>query len=296
MEVSNSAQFIRFAYEQRFAYPAFNVWNLEVAKALVQAANEEEAPVILQTFYGDLHYGGSAELAALSRTVIAASPQPILFHLDHPDGLPMVVRCLQLGYRSVMFDGGSMSLADNIAASKQAAEIGHAVGATVEAELGQFGGEHQAGTVAEADPEDCEKLTKETGVDMLAVSAGSVHGQKSRLNLPLLRDIAKRVQGPLVLHGGSGISHEDTDSALDLGVVKINIGAAIFDAWTTGLREGLNSNGSHHDGEDPLHYAVTRQGMRRVTEVARERIRRFRASGQGPALRQLQLQVETTAA
>ena len=296
MEVSNSIQFIRFAYDRHFAYPAFNVWNLEIAKALVQAANEEEAPVILQTFFGDIHYGGNAELAALTRTVIASSPQPILFHLDHPDGLPMVIQSLQLGYRSVMFDGGSMSLADNIAASKQAAEIGHALGATVEAELGQFGGEHQAGTVAEANPDDCEKLTKETGVDMLAVSAGSVHGQPGRLNRPLLRDIAKRVQCPLVLHGGSGIPHEDTDASLELGVVKINIGAAIFKAWTNGLREGLNSNGSHHEGEDPLHYAVTRQGMKRVTEVARERIRRFRASGHGPALRQMQLQVEKAAA
>jgi fructose/tagatose bisphosphate aldolase len=178
--------------------------------------------------------------------VIAGSPLPILLHLDHPDGMPMLVRCLQLGYRSVMFDGGALSLAENIAASKQAAEIGHAVGATVEAELGQFGGEHQAGTVMEANPEDCERLMKETGVDMLAVSAGSIHGQKSRLNRSLLRDIAKRVQRPLVLHGGSGIPREDTDLALQEGVIKINIGAAIFDAWIAGLREGL-------DGSDKTH-------------------------------------------
>jgi fructose/tagatose bisphosphate aldolase len=132
MEISHSAQFLQFAFERRFAYPAFNVWNLEIGKALVQAATEEEAPVILQTFYGDLHYSGSAELSAATHAVIAGSPLPILLHLDHPDGLPMLVRCLQLGYRSVMFDGGALSLDENIAASKQAAEIGHAVGATVD--------------------------------------------------------------------------------------------------------------------------------------------------------------------
>jgi fructose-bisphosphate aldolase, class II len=296
MEISHPAQFLRFAFEQRFAYPAFNVWNLEVAKALVQAAAEEAAPVILQTFYGDLHYSGSAELSAATRAVIAGSPVPILLHLDHPDGMQMVVRCLQLGYRSVMFDGGALPLGENIAATAQAVEIGHAFRATVEAELGQFGGEHQGGSVMEANPEDCERLVKETGVDMLAVSAGSVHGQKSRLNISLLRDIARRVQRPLVLHGGSGIAREDTDLALQEGVVKINIGAAIFEAWIAGLREGLDPADSDEGGHEPLHYSVTRQGMRRVTEVARERIRRFRASGQAPALRQLLFQSETAVA
>lgn len=296
MEVSQPARFFRFAFEQRFAYPAFNVWNLETARALAQAATEEEAPIILQTFYGDLRYGGHAELAAVIRTVIAGAPVPILLHLDHPDGLPMVLRCLQLGYRSVMFDGGALSLDENIAATARAVEIGHALDATVEGELGQFGGEHQGGSVVETNPTDGERMVRETGVDLLAVSVGSVHGQKSRLNLSLLREVARRVGIPLVLHGGSGIAREDTDAALEHGVVKINVGAAIFQAWTAGLREALDAAdaailpaGEKTRGEgagEPLHYAVTRRGMARVTEVARERIRRFRASGQAPVLRE----------
>jgi fructose-bisphosphate aldolase, class II len=296
MEVFQPTQFIRFAYDQRFAYPAFNVWNLEIAKALVQAAVEEQGPIILQTYYGDLYYSGSAELAAATRTVIAGCPVPILLHLDHPDGMAMVMRCLQLGYRSVMFDGGALPLEQNISATAKAVEIGHMLGATVEAEIGQFGGEHQGGAVIEASPDDCERLVAETGVDMLAVSAGSVHGQKSRLNLSLLRDIAGQVKGPLVLHGGSGIPREDTDAAIEEGVIKINIGAAIFEAWTTGLREGLNPGSSDQDPHVPLHYSVTRQGMRRVTEIGRERIRRFRASGHAPALRQRLFQSETAVA
>jgi fructose-bisphosphate aldolase class II len=296
MEISHPAHFLRFAFEQQFAYPAFNVWNLEIAKALVQAAAEEEAPIILQTFYGDLHYSGSVELAAAIRAVIAGSRIPILLHLDHPDGMPMVIRCLQLGYRSIMFDGGALPLQENIAATARAVEIGHALGVTVKAELGQFGGEHQGGSVKEANPKDCERMVKETGVDMLAVSAGSVHGRKSRLNLSLLRQIAQHVRGPLVLHGGSGIAREDTDVAIQEGVVKINIGAAIFEAWTNGLREGLNPTVSGKDAHEPLHYSVTRQGMRRVTEVARERIRCFRVSGQAPALRQLLFQAEIAVA
>ena len=296
MEISCPAQFLQFAYERRFAYPAFNVWNLEIAKALVQAAVEEEGPIILQTFYGDLHYSGSAELAAATRAVIAGTHVPILLHLDHPDGMPMVIRCLQLGYRSVMFDGGALPLEKNISATARAVEIGHALGATVEAEIGQFGGEHQGGSVVEANPVDCQRLVIETGVDMLAVSAGSVHGQKSRLNLSLLREIARQVKGPLVLHGGSGIPREDTDAAIEEGVIKINIGAAIFEAWTGGLREGLDPSPGAQDPHEPLHYSVTRQGMRRVTEIARERIRRFRAGGHSPALRQLLFQSEIAAA
>lgn len=288
MHITRPVQFLRYAYEHHFAYPAFNAWNLEVSKALVEAANEEEAPIIIQTFYGDIHYGGNAVLAAALRAVIETTSVPILLHLDHPDGIAMVLRCLQLGYPSVMFDGGALPLAENIAATRHAAEIGHALGATVEGELGQFGGEHQGGSVVETNADDCERMVKEAGLDMLAISVGSVHGQQSKLNLRLLGDIAKRVQCPLVLHGGSGIPQEDTDASLDLGVVKINIGAAIFNAWTEGLREGLhNGTSGHGEGENPLHYAVTRQGMKRVTEVARERIRRFRANGHAGALSEL---------
>ncbi len=232
MHVAQPLQFLHFAYANRFAYPAFNAWNLEVAKALVEAANEEAAPIILQTFYGDIHYGGNAVLAATLRAVIDTSPVPILLHLDHPDGIAMVLRCLQLGHPPVLFDGGALPLAENIAATKHAVEIGHALGATVEGELGQFGGEHQGESVVETNVDDCERMVQETGLDMLAISMGSVHGQPSRLNLRLLGDIAERVRCPLVLHGGSGIPREDTDASLEMGVVKINIGAAIFHVWT----------------------------------------------------------------
>jgi fructose-bisphosphate aldolase class II len=204
MLVEASKNFYKHAFENKYALPAFNVWNLEIAKAVAKAADLENAPILMQTFYGDLDYGGIEALASMIQVVIKQAKAPILLHLDHPTGLPMVLQCLKAGYRSVMFDGGSLALDDNVRETSRAAEAAHALDAIIEGEIGQFGGEHQAGTVQECTPADAERMFKESGIDMLAISVGSIHGQPSRLKLPLLKEIASRTGGQLVLHGGTG--------------------------------------------------------------------------------------------
>ncbi len=129
----------------------------------MQAAAEEKAPIFLQTFDDDLHCSGYAEVAAAARAVICGTPVPILRHLDHPDGMPRLVRCLQMGYCSLMFDGVALPSDENIAATPRAMEVAHAWKAMVGAELGQLGGEHQGGSVVGCTRNDGERKVRKPG-------------------------------------------------------------------------------------------------------------------------------------
>ena len=217
MLVNSPKIFYRHAFENKYAFPAFNVWNLEIAKAVAKAADLENAPILMQTFYGDLDYGGIEQLASMSQLVINQAKSPILLHLDHPTGLPMVLQCLKNGYRSVMFDGGSLALDENVRETGKAAEVAHALDAVIEGEIGQFGGEHQAGTVQECTPDDAERMFKESGIDMLAISVGSVHGEPSRLKLPLLKEIANRTRRTTGSSWRTGIDPEDLSNIVGNG-------------------------------------------------------------------------------
>jgi fructose-bisphosphate aldolase class II len=256
------------AFRERFAAPAFNVCNLEMAQAVVEAAEAEEAPVIVQTYPGDLAHGG-APLAALLRAVAEGSGAPVALHLDHGEGLEMIADRLREGYSSVMFDGSHLELEENIRQTRRLAEVVHAFSASLEAEIGLFGGDH--GSVVFTDPEEAERFVSESGADTLAVSVGSEHHQKSRLDLERLKAIAGRTGHPMVLHGGSGIHPEDVRAAVAMGVVKINIGHAISVAMSEGAKEALDA------GLD--HYAMLKLMREKVRETASGKIRLMGAAG-----------------
>ena len=273
MLVENPRAFLRHAYEQHFAMPAFNVANMEMARAVIEAAALERAPVIVQTYPGDLAHGtiGDSAPGALPGIIKHYAAQvavPVFLHLDHGPGFDYDLRCLREGYSSVMFDGHELALADALAETAAIARVAHGFGAAVEGELGTFGGDQ--GSQEFTDPADVP-LMMGVGVDMLAVSVGSEHGNASRLKLDLLRAIADEARGPLVIHGGSGVHPDDVRAALRLGVVKINIGAALARAWAAGTREALDA------GEG--HVAMLAQAMLRVHEEARTRLRLMGASG-----------------
>ena len=255
------------AYEERFAMPAFNVCNLEMAQGVLEAAEEERAPVILQTYPGDIAHGDPG-LAPMMRALGEESGVPVILHLDHGQGMEMAVDRLRLGYSSVMFDGAELRLEENISQTRRVAEVAHAFGASVEGEVGLFGGDH--GAVAFTEPGEAERFVAEAGADTLAVSVGSEHHQKSRLDLARLKVIAGRTEHPLVLHGGSGIHADDVGEAVALGVVKVNIGHAISLAMTGGAGEALEAELDH--------YAMLKLMRDRVRAVAREKLRVTRAA------------------
>ncbi len=273
MLVQNPREYLRYAYEQHFAMPAFNVCNMEMAKAVIEAAVIEKAPLIVQTYPGDLAHAafgtGVGPLPVLIKAMAEEAPVPAFLHLDHGPGLEFNLRCLRAGYNSVMYDGHDLSLEDALVETALIARAAHALNASVEGELGTFGGGQ--GSFEFTRPEDVPLMFGQGQIDMLAVSVGSEHGHASRLDMDLLKAIAEQAHGPLVLHGGSGIHEDDVRAALQLGVVKINIGAALSRAWCAGSKEALEAGCDH--------YGVLKASMDRVREVAQHRLRLMGASG-----------------
>lgn len=285
MYVTKPRLFFDYAFRNRFAVPSFNVCNLEIARAVITAAETEDAPVILQTYFGDLYYGGFDVLPQLLRLLAEQARVPVLVHQDHPDTDQMILQTLRRGYYSVMYDGGHLPLEENIRGAAAIVEIAHPMGAVVEAEIGQFGGEGQGGRIEKASPEEAKRMVEESGIDTLAVSVGSVHGQSSRLDLPLLQQIAEATPAPLVLHGGSGIHPDDVRDATAMNVVKINIGADIVRAWMNGLKEGALLESGH----EPPHQVMMRYAGAKVSEIARVKLSLMGGSNRArPLLRKLE--------
>jgi ketose-bisphosphate aldolase len=279
MFVTKPRLFLKYVFENRFAVPSFNCSNLEMARAVVEAAVLEDAPVMIQTDFINFNYGGMEELYGLVRTLSEPVNVPVLLHQDHPGEDHNILRSLRRGYYSVMYDGGHLPVADNLRETARFAEIVHAVGANLESEIGLFGGEYQGGEPVRCGSAEAAQMVK-SGADTLAVSVGSEHGQSSRLDLQLLAEIAETTGIPLVLHGGSGIHPEDAQAATKLNVYKINIGAALINGFVAGLSEGAELAPDH----EPKHQRILRHVVGKLREIARSRLSLFGASGHGKKL------------
>jgi ketose-bisphosphate aldolase len=280
MFVTKPRLFLAYVFQNRFIVPSFNVSNLEMARAVIEAAELENAPVMVQTDFINFNYGGIDELSAIIRSLAEKAAAPILMHQDHPGKDENIFRTLRRGYYSVMYDGGHLSLAENIAGTARFAEAAHATGAILETEIGQFGGEYQGGHVITAAAHDTAEMVQKGGADTLAVSVGSTHGQTSRLDLELLSKIAESTRIPLVMHGGSGIHPDDIKVVASLNVYKVNIGAALIRGFVEGLQEGLALPPDY----EPPHQVILRHVTTKLREIARHRISLFGASGYGRKL------------
>lgn len=267
----NGKSIIKQAYEGHYALPAFNVCSLEMAMACITAAELEKAPIMLATTPGDLEHGSPKVMAAMIEALAKEASVPILLHLDHGDSLERANQCLNAGYGSVMFDGDSLPIEENIKISKEIADLAHRDNAIFEAAAGSWGaGEGASEEVNLTDAGAAKKIFDETGADMLACSVGSRHGLASKLDLDRLQEIANLCKKPLVIHGGSGVPADDIAEAVKMGVVKINIGAAISRAlsavWLTSDKK-------------ETHYEVYAEARKAIIEVAREKIWIMKASG-----------------
>ena len=261
---------IRHAFENSYALPAFNVCSLEMITGCVEAAELERAPIMIQTAPGDLDYLTPEAAAGIVRALAERSSVPIMLHRDHGEDLAAVSHALRAGYSSAMFDGEEFPLEENIRRTKNLAAYAHAAGASLEAAGGSFGG-GEAGASSEVhltDPEVAARLFEEADADMVACSVGSVHGQKSTLDLERLESIHTATNKPLVLHGGTGIPAEDLAEAVKLGVVKVNIG--------TGLHRAV-LRAKQVDAADA--YGFYSRAREEVLEVAREKIQAMKAAG-----------------
>lgn len=255
------------ARENAYALAAFNAVNLETASAIVRAAELERAPVILQVSENAAHYAGLKPLYALARALKDEATVPIILHFDHAASPQSARRALELGFDSVMLEGADQPPEENVRQLKELVGAARAQGAVVEGEFevvkkGEREGERLSlGLI--------QRYADEAGCDTVAVDLGSEHKQtrkEASLDLARLREIARLVPQPLVLHGGSGVAEEDLRRAVTLGVSKVNVATELMLAFTEGVRAGLEP-GSY----DPRSYLG--EGRAAMTTKARYLIR-----------------------
>lgn len=231
---------------------AFSVGNMEMVKGAIQAAEELKTPVILQIAEVRLKHSPLALMGPMMVQAAKEASVDVAVHLDHGLTLETVQKALELGFTSVMFDSSLYPFEENIARTKEVVSLAGRYGATVEAELGLVGGSEdgkEGHGIRCTDPADAEIFCRETGVDALAVAIGNAHGNyptAPQLAFDVLAEIQKRVEKPLVLHGGSGISDADFRKAISLGIVKVNIATASFNSLTRHAEAYLQTDGAHN--------------------------------------------------
>lgn len=248
--LESTKKLLERAQSEGYALGAYNVYNLEGARAVIAAAETERSPAILQVHPPALAFGGRA-LLALCVEVARNAKVPIGLQLDHSTRLSEIELALSAGFSAVMADGSQRNYEENVSFSSMAVSRAHRIGASVEAELGRLSGKEDRQQVAEyegrlTDPEQAAAFVEATKVDALAVCIGNAHGpyqQPPELDYERLAAIRQRVKQPLVLHGASGLSAEQIQRCIELGVVKFNVNTELRNAYLDGLRSSLQIAG-----------------------------------------------------
>jgi fructose-bisphosphate aldolase class II len=267
------------AEEGKYAVGAFNCNNMEIVQAIIEAAEAEKTPVIIQASQGAIKYAGLAYITGLVKVAAAQASVPVCLHLDHGTSFEQVIRCIRDGFTSVMIDGSKLPLEENIALTKKVLDVARAAGVSVEAELGKIGGTEDDISVSErealmTDPEEARYFVEKTGVDALAIAIGTAHGRykgEPKLDFARLKRVRELVEIPIVLHGSSGVPDEAIRTAIGLGVRKVNIDTNIREAFVKGVREAIAAD---PDEIDPR--KVLGPAREEMTRVVREKIRLFR--------------------
>ena len=279
MPLIGTKELFEKAYSSEYAIGAFNVNNMEIIQGIVEAAEEEKAPLILQISKGARKYAQHEYLMGLIEIALKISDLPIVVHLDHGDSFELCKSCIDGGFTSIMIDGSHLPFDENIALTKQVVEYAHPRGIPVEAELGKLAGVEEHVSVAEKDaiftnPDEAVEFVERSGCDSLAVAIGTSHGAYKfkgtpKLDFERLHEIEKRLPGfPLVLHGAStvipefveecnkyggkipgaqGVPEEMISEAVKTGVCKVNIDTDLRLAMTAKIRKEFAENPSNFD-------------------------------------------------
>jgi len=282
MPLVTSKELFKQAMADHFAVGAFNANNMEQVQAIVEVAQEEHAPVILQVSQGAIRYCGLAMAAGMVKIAASLVDVPVVLHLDHGTDFEQNVRCLREGFTSLMFDGSKLSFDQNVAITKQIAVIAHACGIPVEAELGKVLQSMDKVSAAEVeaamtDPDDAKTFLDLSQADSLAVAVGSVHAmqeQAAELDLERISAILKTTHAPLVLHGSSGVTDDSLVGAIERGIVKINVATYLNQGFVAGIKNGILES---PDNVDPRKWLTL--GRDQVKERVREKMRLFKSSG-----------------
>jgi len=278
MPLVSMNEFLPRAKAEKFAVGQFNLNNLEFAQAIVEAAMEEKSPFIFGVSEGALRYMGIEFTVALAEAAAKKSGLPIALHLDHGSSFDVAMKCIRAGFTSVMFDGSHYPFEENVRLTKEIVKVAHAMGVSVEGELGTIGGVEDDVSVDEADaalakPEEAIRFYEETGVDALAIAVGTAHGMykaEPKIRHDIIEEVSRAIPVPLVLHGGSGVPDDQIRKSIEFGIAKINVNTENQVACTASIREVLAKDDKVID---PRKYLTP--ARKAMTEVVRSKIRLF---------------------
>lgn len=265
-----------------FAYPAFNTQNLETTMAIIQAAEEMNAPVIIDVSEGAIKYAGLSTIYEIMATMAIKAKVPVALHMDHGKNVEQLKEGIELGFSSVMIDHSGDDVDENIKATKELVEFAHIEGAWVQGEIGRIRGSEDWVSVSETealltDPEDAKRFVDSTGVDTLACAFGTIHGiikirggATPHVDLPRIKAVHEKVKIPLVLHGASGVDEDVIHEAIRLGVAIINIDTELRVAFGESLRKSLTDQ---PEEVDPRH--IMKPVIEAVKKAAMKKLKQF---------------------
>ncbi|MDD5635060.1 MAG: class II fructose-1,6-bisphosphate aldolase [Atribacterota bacterium] len=280
MPLVTSKEMLFDAQKRQYAVGAFNANNMEIVQAIIETAEEEKSPVIVQASQGAIQYAGLDMIVSMVRSMAERATIPVVLHLDHGTDYNQNILCLRAGFTSLMFDGSKLPFDENVAMTKKVVEMAHVCDVPVEAEIGQIGkmdSSDEPGVALEkikeymADPEEAERFVKMTKIDSLAAAVGTIHGCKepiAQLDIPRIEKIRDLTGVPLVLHGASGACDEEIRKGIAAGITKINIDTRIRMAFTKAANDFLEKNPEEIDPRKML--APAKEAAK---EVIRGRIR-----------------------
>ncbi|WP_138263188.1 class II fructose-bisphosphate aldolase [[Clostridium] hylemonae] len=274
MPLVTSEQMLLDAQKGGYAVGAFNVENMEMVKAVIQAAEELNAPVMLQTTPSTVKYGSLETYFSIVSAEAKKASVPVCLHLDHGSSFELAVQAMKAGYTSVMIDGSHEDLENNIALTKRVADVAAACGIPVEAELGKVGGKEddlEAEADTNTDPAEAKVFVERTGVSSLAIAIGTAHGFYAGtpvLDKERVSQIKEAVPLPLVLHGASGLSDEDVRECVKRGMCKVNFATELRVAYTDACKKLL---GEKPETFDPKKLGTV--GMEAVKELVKGRMK-----------------------
>lgn len=292
--MDNLKQLIQEAEKKKIALGHFNISDLAALKAIFEAAQELNLPVIIGTSEGEAEFLNRKEAAALVKELREENNFSIFLNADHTRSLEKIKESVEAGYDAVLFDplggargkGGDLSFEENIEQTKKAVKLAKSINPKilVEGELGYIGSSSKIykkmpeGVSVNPDnlttPEQAARFVEETGIDLLAPAVGNIHGiiasGNPKLDIERIRKIREAAGAPLVLHGGSGISDSDFLAAIDAGISIIHINTELRIAWRKGIEEGLKDN----PGEIAP-YKILPEAVEEIEKVVRARLKLF---------------------
>ena len=257
MPLENMKAMLAAAKEGAYAVGAFNILDYNSTKAVIEAAKDLKAPVIIQTSAKTVIFWGSSAIMSWIRELVKSSSVPIALHLDHCKDLSLIAECIEAGWSSVMIDASSRPFEENLTLSKQVVQMAHPKDVTVEAELGAIVGVEDDIHVKEqdahlADPEQAIQFCAEVKPDCFAPAIGTAHGVykgEPKIAYDLLEEVAVKTAIPIALHGGTGLADDVFKKCIALGCAKVNISTQLKYAF---IDEFVAYHNAHNTEYNPL--------------------------------------------